>query len=226
MKQLLSMALLVATVLTAWPASADLVTALAAARARYPATDVRDVAVTPLPGIYEFDMGGETVYGDASARYLILGRLVDMAAPPPPPLDYATLSQTAVDLQQGNAGEVILFSDPQCPYCVALEQRLAAGELKGYRVRLIFAPLLPGSEQIAQQLLCQPDPGRAYRQLMLTGVRPPACTGGNLTAHFAAVQAAGITGTPSLLAPTGAVQRGLPAPGALRAWVTAEQRRR
>lgn len=209
-------------ILSSSPAVADNQAALAAAQARFPATDVRGATSTPIPGIYEFNMGGETVYGDVSARFLLLGKLVDMENLPQPPT-YAELAANSLELQSGDLGEVLLFSDPQCPYCAALEEQLVNGELDGYRVRLILAPLIAGSHHLATQLLCQPEPARAYRQALIAGVAPLPCTGGQLDLHLAAVKAAGIVATPTLLAPTGARQEGIRPPGQLRAWVAAQQ---
>lgn len=218
--------LLVAFLLPAMPATSDPAAALAAARSRYPATDVRAAMATPLPGIYEFDMGGETVYGDESARYLILGRLLDMATPAGAGFDYAAIAAAAVDLQGGTEAEVVLFSDPQCPYCAALERRLQAGELDGIRVRLVFAPILQGSTRLVRQFLCMDDPGKAYREFMLTGRHSSReCAEERLAGHVTAMRAVGITATPSFLAPSGAVREGLPGTPGLRDWIAAEQHR-
>ena len=200
--------------------------ALAAARERYPATAVHAARPTPLPDIYEFDMDGETVYGDSSARYLIFGHLLDMdsVAQPTTRADYAAAAALGFVVQSGTDKELVIFSDPNCPYCAALEHRLSTNELPNYTVRIVLVPLLAGSAATATRILCAPEPGVAYRSYLLQGSPLPApCDNAAAAEHFALARAAGITATPSLLAPSGALYAGLPGPEDLKAWADAEQ---
>lgn len=204
-------------------ADADARQALLAARNLYPATDVRAAYPTPLPGIYEFDMGGETVYGDVSARYLILGRLLDMGAPELAPLDYAQVAQDAFVLQDGSAGELVLISDPGCAYCVEFERRLQAGELADVRIKVILTNLLGSSAEPIAGILCSSDPGRAYRDYMLLAKSTPACESELVAAHARAARLARVRATPTFVAPSGRMRMGLPARGELASWVASEQ---
>ncbi len=210
-------------------AAGDAAQALASARAAYPATDVRAARATPLPGIFEFDMGGETVYGDATARYLILGRLLDMRAEGVfpqriTPAQYAAAQDAAIVLQEGEGREVVVFSDPLCPYCAQLERRLLAGELAGYTVRLILVAFLPGSEQAVAGVLCSPDPASAYREAVLAGAQHPAdCRPPAAAVHQRLAAQLGVQATPSLLGPAGYLHAGLLPPGELAAWAGRQQ---
>ncbi|MCY4324731.1 MAG: DsbC family protein [Betaproteobacteria bacterium] len=216
--------------LLAAPALAGADAALAAAREAYPATDVRAARPTPLPGIYEFDMGGESVYGDASARYLILGRMLDMAG-----IDarlgrrisdgqYRQIRQSAIVLQRGSSGELVIFSDPQCPFCAQLERRLLAGELADHSIYLILVAFQPGSGPQVAGIICASDPAHAYRQATLAGRSfPGGCDLQRMHEHERLARQAGVSATPSLLAPAGYLHPGLPAQGMLRAWVEENQ---
>lgn len=201
--------------------------ALRAARERYPAADLRAARPTPISGIYEFDMGGETVYGDGSARYLILGRMLDMNAATSSSArraNYEQAARTGFTVRSGSDGELVVFSDPHCPYCAQLERRLANGELDGYTVIVVLAPFLPGSSAAAARILCAAEPRQAYLDYILKEVElPPPCGSGGELAHFSAVRAAAVAGIPTLLAPSGAVFEGLPAVGELRRWADSEQ---
>ena len=201
----------------------DSAAALAAARAKYPATDVRTAQPTPLPGIYEFDMGGETVYGDGTARYLILGRLIDMEAAPPTPPSYNEVADLAFELQAGPKGEVVLFSDPNCHYCAKFEHRLLAGELAGYRIKVILTEVTGGNRSLGDAILCSLDPAVTYRSYVLERQQPVPCAGTANGTHRVIAQAAGITATPSFLVPNGELLVGLPEADELLAWVAAGQ---
>ena len=203
--------------------SQDALKALLAARELYPATDVRSALPTPLPGIFEFDMGGETVFGDVSARYLILGRLLDMQSSEFSPIDYEQVAEDAFVLQDGSAGELILISDPGCPYCVELERRLHAGELANFRIKVILTNLLGKSELEIAGILCSDNPGKSYRDYMLFSKPAPACASGLVQAHRRAAQLARVRATPTFLAPSGRVKVGLPAQRELAAWAAREQ---
>ena len=207
------------TVATSW---ADAQTALQAARERYPATEIRSAVNTALPGIYAFDMGGETVYGDVSARYLLFGQLIDTQAPPVRDL-YRQIADTAIELQSGSGGEVIIFTDPLCPYCAALEQRILAGELAGYRISMVLVPLQPGSYELSAAVLCETDPAQAWRKLMLGELVPQSCQTDKIDQHVRAAQQARIHATPSLLAPSGEILVGLPEAKQLANWAAREQ---
>ena len=202
----------------------DLASALEAARERFPGTDVRGVAPTPIPDLYEFDMGGEAVYGDAGARFLILGRLVDTDGLGERKADYPAAARVGFTLQEGAEGELVLFSDPHCPYCRVFEQRLVAGELEGWSVKVVMLDTTGGPEHVRDWILCSNDPGLAYRSFVLDGVQPAYCEGDGRRLHEGAAAAAGVSATPSFLAPSGAVLSGLPDPAALLEWAKAGQR--
>ena len=217
--------------LLAWSASADgAAAALAAAREAYPATDVRAARPTPLPGLYEFDMGGQTVYGDAAARYLILGRMLDLAsegsrlARRVQPAEYRTIRRSAILLQRGGSGEMIVFSDPLCPFCVRLEQQLAAGQMRDYSVYLVLVAFQPGSGKLVAGIMCAPDRAEAYRQATMAGGSPAAgCDPQLMREHDLIARRVGVQATPTLLAPAGYLHAGLLETGELRAWVDRNQ---
>ncbi len=192
--------------------------ALQAARDRYPTVDVRSAEATPLPGVFKYDMGGETVYGDAGARYLILGKLVDMDANPAPQPGYAEVAGRSFLLQDGDRGELVVFSDPDCPYCAMLERRLVAGELSGWRIGVVLIRSTGGTGEVAARILCSADPGRAYRSYLLEGREPDSCEGGDAAAHEEVAARLGVTATPTFMVPSGALVAGLPEASELRDW--------
>lgn len=200
--------------------------ALQTARERYPTTDVRSAEATPLPGVFKFDIGGETVYGDANARYLILGKLVDMEASPAPRPGYAEVAERSFLLQDGDRGELVVFSDPNCPYCAMFERRLAAGELSGWRIGVVLIRSTGGTGEVAERILCSADPGRAYRSFLLEAREPERCEGGDAAAHEAVAADLRVNATPTFMVPSGALVAGLPGPPELLEWAERGQAKR
>ena len=188
----------------------------------YPATDVRSVATTPLPGIYEFNMGGETVYGDKQGKYLILGKLIDMENYSVG-FNYQEISDQAILINLGSKGEVVIFSDPNCPYCAQLEQRIMNGELNDYTIKVILVGLLNGSDTVANNILCADDPKFSYRVYLFNQTYPEPCFSESYIEHARFASLVGIQATPSFLAPNGQVLAGLLNSYELEHWVAAGQ---
>lgn len=211
----------------------DAAKALAAAKQLYPATEIRSATPTAIPGVFKFNLGGEFLYGDITARYLILGKLLDMqeiqqiSSVTKVSLDNFFAAQAAgIKLQDGFEKGVVLFSDPLCPYCVQLEQRLFAGELDDFNIHLVLVAFQPGSEQLVKKILCSEDPASSYRAYMLSGSEPenePTCSNTIPESHREIANLIGIRATPTLLAPNGVINEGVPALGQLRAWAESQQ---
>ena len=203
---------------------ADISEALTTAQSRYPDNHINQVTETPLPGIYQFEIGDEFFYSDKNARFLIVGTLIDTENVPDTTIDYSQIKGIAVELNQGNAGEVIIFTDPLCPYCSQLEKRIANGELYDFSVRLVFSPMLGGSLPIVKKLLCDPKPGQAYRRYIFENELPTNCINDLFVDHISATQFANIVATPTILAPNGNFHVGLLPEGDLFTWVYSNQK--
>ena len=59
-------------------ASTNIATVAANIRAALPATDVQAVSESEIPGLYRFQAGGNTLYADATGRYLLVGHIYDL----------------------------------------------------------------------------------------------------------------------------------------------------
>jgi hypothetical protein len=104
------------------------------------------------------------------------------------------------------APEVIEFTDPDCPYCRALDRFWAtkAAEVKSVR-RVIFfvSGIHPTAASKAEHILCAKDKEATFRAIY-SGAAPSRldqCPEGHahLAAHDAAVKAVGLSGTPTLI---------------------------
>lgn len=104
------------------------------------------------------------------------------------------------------APTVIEFTDPDCPYCRALDRFWAAKAAEGKPVRrqiYFVSGIHPEAASKAEHILCSKDQARAFRQAYAgEALRPLVqCKEGaaRVTQNALAVKAMGISGTPTLV---------------------------
>ncbi|KTE04129.1 protein-disulfide isomerase [Sphingopyxis sp. H038] len=103
------------------------------------------------------------------------------------------------------APKVIEFTDPDCPYCQALDRFWATKAAEGKPVqRLVYfvSGIHPDAAAKAEHILCSPDKAAAFRAIY-AGASPPGltkCKAGaeQVARHGATVRKMGISGTPTL----------------------------
>ncbi|WP_441619077.1 MULTISPECIES: DsbC family protein [unclassified Cupriavidus] len=144
--------------------------------------EVKGVAKTPIPGLFEVSIGGGLVYTDGSARYIINGVMVDAKSG-------ANLTEErladlnrikwsdlpladALKWTKGNGSrQMAVFSDPNCPYCRRLEQNLR--QIDDVTVYTFLMPVLSDDSELkARQIWCAADRTKAWRDWMLGKVAP------------------------------------------------------
>lgn len=195
----------------------------------YPEFRVQGVTETPVPGVYELILGQaerEIVYTDAKVNYLFTGDLIDLKTKQS--LTEKRMSELSrVDVKQlplnnalksvrGNGQrQLIVFSDPDCPFCKQLEKELA--KLDNVTVYTFLYPLVslhPDAERKSRQIWCSNDRVAAWDGLMRDG---KALSGSDNCSNPVADnielgRKLGFSGTPTLVFPDGRT-----VPGALRA---------
>jgi thiol:disulfide interchange protein DsbC len=131
LKQFLVGTLMVAST---W-AVADEASVKKAIESAYPKFKVDSVIKTPYGGLYEVFMGGQIVYTDEKASFLIAeGRLVDPKTKKDitgerleelTKIDFNSLPlEQAIKVVKGNGSrKLVVFSDVDCPFCKRLEQK-------------------------------------------------------------------------------------------------------
>ena len=96
---------------------------------------IKSIEKTPIPGLYEVNLGSQIVYSDASGNYVLIGDLVDTRnsknltearLAETNKIDFAKLPfENAVKVVKGNGSrKIAVFSDPNCPHCKQLESTL------------------------------------------------------------------------------------------------------
>lgn len=153
---------------------------------RFKGLAIRSVSSSPVEGVYEVFSGSQIGYITGDARYLFVnGNLVDLEK-------MANLTEQrmaelnrivfgklpladAITVKKGNGSYVFaVFSDPDCPYCRALEAELAKPEFDNYTEYVFTFPLEmhAGAKEKAVSLWCAADRTRAWTGLMAGNVEP------------------------------------------------------
>jgi len=142
--------------------------------------EVRSVTKTPVPGLFEVNIGGQVVYTDASGRYVLNGELVDTKTGTNLTeermaelnrIKWADLPlERAIKWTKGNGSrQMAVFSDPNCGYCKRIEQTFQ--QMDNITVYTFLFPVLsPDSEVKAKQVWCSADRAKAWRDWMLNKV--------------------------------------------------------
>lgn len=183
---------------------------------------IESLKKTPYLGLYEVVVGGELFYTDDKGTYLFFGHVVDpktkqsltserlqqikdsrRISPASLPLESAI---TAV--KGSGKRKLVVFSDPNCPYCKRLEKELA--NISDVTIYTLLYPVLNGSMPTATAIWCAPDRLKAWDDFMLRGIAP---AGKNCETPIETLLQAGrkngINGTPTLIFADGSVVPGM-----------------
>jgi thiol:disulfide interchange protein DsbC len=223
----LSAALLLAGVATvlAWfvlPRGSDTQQIKQRLQALFPATPIDAVRTTPLPGLFEVQIGTEIAYADATGRHFLFGHLVDMVKEKDltasvkqrlTRMNWADLPlhNAFTKVQGKGTRRLAIFSDPDCPYCKQLEAEL--DKVADVTIHTFVVPMLGTTEEARARVnavWCSPNRAQAWQSLVVDG-KPPALGMACETpfqANLDFVASKGLQGTPTILAESGRVIRG------------------
>ena len=175
-----------------------------------------DFGSAPVKGpIYQAVAGGRVIYFAPESQHLLLAAIYDKNG-----VNLTALSQDAAaranlkNLDQSQAlligppgaPLVIEFTDPDCPYCRALDRFWAAKAAEGKPVRrqiYFVSGIHPEAASKAEHILCAKDREAAFRATYAGEPPKPLnrCADGaaQVQAHAQAVKSMGISGTPTLI---------------------------
>lgn len=196
-------------------AGADEASLKKAVEAAYPKLKVYSVTKTPFNGLYEVFLGEEILYTDEKFSFFIVeGKLIDSKTRKNvtgdrmeelTKVDFNTLPlNQAIKVVKGNGGrKLVVFSDPDCPYCKQLEQHSLAGlnDVTIYTFLFPLESLHPDAANKARAIWCAPDRTKAWQDWMLNGQLAKSTTTCNTPVEENAElgRKLGIRGTPLLI---------------------------
>lgn len=166
-----------------WADEASLKNAVEAA---YPQVKVQSINKTPFPGLYEVFVNGQLIYTDENFNFMLAeGRLIDpknkrdLTAERMSELTKIDVSSLPLDkaikVVKGNGSrKLIVFSDPDCPYCKKLEQKelLGINDITIYTFLYPLDQLHPDAANKSRAIWCAPDRSKAWQEWILNGQLP------------------------------------------------------
>jgi thiol:disulfide interchange protein DsbC len=142
---------------------------------------VDSVRRTPL-GLYEVVVDNDILYVDEAVKYVVAGRLIDVRTHEDltaarreevQRVDFKTLPlERAVKSVHGDGSRVlVIFADPNCPYCKKLEKDI--NELPNTTLYTFLYPILSDdSVDRSRAIWCSSDRAAAWNALMVRGKAP------------------------------------------------------
>jgi thiol:disulfide interchange protein DsbC len=185
---------------------------------KFPGVKLEDIRPSPIGGVYEVLIGGDTGYVSADGRYLIAGDMFDVDSRTN--LTEATRTATRTKLlAKLDEREMIVFSpevvkhtvtvftDVDCGYCRKLHSQIDELNALGVQVRYMAYPRSgPGSDdwRKMEAVWCSKDRKSAITQAKAgQDVKAENCGATPVAKHFALGGDMGVQGTPAIFTRTG-----------------------
>lgn len=176
---------------------------------RFPGIRVDLVRLTPMPGLYEIQVGLDLLYTDVDANYVLQGSLIDaqsrkdLTAERLEVLQQVAFSslplERAIKQVKGDGSrQLAVFEDPNCGYCKQLHQTLA--DVDNVTVYTFLFPILSAdSTTKSRNIWCAADRAQAWKDWMISGkAAPEAQCDTPIEANLELGRKLKIQGTPAL----------------------------
>ena len=192
-------------------------------------TVVHGVGFSEVPGLYIVDATGKNgkrgmLYMDFSKEYVIAGNFVSIAEKLNVTqremarlrrVDPSTipLSDSIVIGDPGAPKKLILFTDPQCPYCEKLHPELKKAVQTDHDI-VVFIKMMPlvsihpDSHRIARSILCEGSVKLLEDSFAGKKIPDPSCQSDAVDRTIELAQELGISSTPTLIFPDGRIVSG------------------
>jgi len=198
--------------------------------AKLPGAEASDVAVSPIPGLYEVTMGGLIAYVSSDGKYLLSGNVYDLDtqvnltasrrnSARAKALAAASESNMIVFGPANAKMTVTVFTDIDCGYCRKFHSQIADVNKAGVRVRYMFFPRTgPATESWtkAEQVWCAADRRDALtRAKKGDTVKGKSCGDAAVKSQYELGSDLGVEGTPAIFTQNGDYVGGYLAPAEL-----------
>jgi thiol:disulfide interchange protein DsbC len=180
----------------------------------YPKMSVESIVKTPYAGLYEVYMNGQIVYTDEKFSFLIAeGHLVDSKTKKDvttdrladlSKIDFSSLPlDQAIKVVKGNGSrKMVVFSDPDCPFCKRLEQNELSNitDVTIYTFLMPLDQLHPDAANKAKAIWCSADRAKSWQDWVFNGQLPKKSANCDAPLDKVATLARklGVTSTPTI----------------------------
>lgn len=200
-----------------------------AIKSMVPTATIETIADSALPGFFEVVIGGNVLYASADGKYLVQGRIYDVAMKrdltegKESGLRKLSVDKVGADKRiifpaRNPKHRITVFTDIDCGYCRKLHQEIAQYNDLGISVEYLFFPragLGSPSFDKAVTVWCSADRNKALTDAKAGAVMNPITCGNPVTETFNLGQRVGVTGTPSIVAADGTLIGGYMPPATL-----------
>lgn len=179
---------------------------------------------TPIKGLYEVIIDKTNIiYADAKGEYIVRGEMIDLvkgqnvtrersAELSVTDFSKLPLADAIKETRGDGARKLVVFSDPDCPYCKKLEQESLA-RIDNVTIYTFLFPLTsihPDAERKSRTIWCAEDRVAAWKGFMSGGALPDSkgeCAN-PVAKNLQLGESLGITGTPALIFENGRIVAG------------------
>lgn len=180
--------------------------------------DVSDIKMSPIKGLWELEVTKEgqkfVVYMDFAKKYLVEGKFTPLEQiGKPPELKKVDLSKIplADAVIMGNsmaAKKIIVFDDPDCPYCKKLHEEIKKilKERKdiAFYIKLFPLPMHPDAYEKSKSIICNKKSVKLLDDAFAGKKLPKSnCETKEVDETIKLGKSFGITGTPTIIFPDG-----------------------
>jgi thiol:disulfide interchange protein DsbC len=189
-----------------------------------PDLKVLEVKSSPVKAIWEITInaGGQKVVGyiDFSKHYLVTGDIIDLKTKTNITRDRLTeinkvdvstipLDDAIVMGDKNAPHKVIVFSDPECPYCAKLHQEMKKVIEKRkdivFFIKMFPLPIHKGSYDKAKAIVCAKTLAVLDDAFEKKDLPPAKCSSSAVDENMKLASKLGINGTPAIIFPDGRV---------------------
>jgi thiol:disulfide interchange protein DsbC len=199
-------------------------------RALVPEIETLAIAETPVPGVMEVQLNNEILYMSEDGRYLLQGRLIDLDTQ----RDLTDAAKTVLrrerlsDLEEGEMVsfgpddpeyELMVFTDTDCGYCRRMHEQMEDYVDEGIRINYLAFPRAGVGSQTYDTMVsvwCADDRQSAMDTAKAGNQPPQAKCDNPVESQYQLGKALGVTGTPTILTPSGNMIPGYVPPKQLR----------
>ncbi len=203
-----------------------------------PNVKILNIKLTPLKSLWEIDIESSNkktaIYLDITKKYLISGQIIDvkgkrnLTQESDEELNKIDASKVplgdAIVMGDKNAKKrVIVFTDPDCPFCAKLHPELKkiVAERKDvvFFIKMFPLPMHKEAADKSKAVVCEKSLALLDAAFEKKPISKPKCKTSAIDENIRLGQKLGITGTPTLVMPDGRVISGFRDANALKALI-------